>query len=492
MVGLAEATADDPRAAGLGRAPLLTSAAWPVWAPERRLRRLKAARWTVTERAETLARQLPETPVGRQLGWWLALLARGGEGATVEDWARFAPPLIDRFPPERTAAALSEVALRDAERLGEITEQTVEAASKVEITVAIRAGKERRWTLRVAVASEPPHPMTTFQLERRHEFQLGFREAGPADALLLADLESRCPIVMGETSIHFERGERYWDPLRLMEDASVGLASVDGVPAAVSCGAERMVRIGGTLKKMVTVSHLRVLPEHQRKGLWGAANKVLDKYWDHVDGSNAYISVDNLAMQHGFRETPNKWPQIVQRALLDCAALAGPPIGRPATPADAEALARRLNAFHGDEEMFVPYTAQSLAMRVERAPDLYGWDRLRMTEQALVGVWPADAAMRLVTESPSGRSVSLAAVTLDYAFEPGGEAEFAALLRAWCAELARAGMDTLVVYTSPVSPGTGLLTRLARGVEGYFMWTPGIAVPEGASRRGLYTDAIYF
>jgi len=253
-----------------------------------------------------------------------------------------------------------------------------------------------------------------------------------------------------------------------------------------------VVRIGGALKKMVTVSHLRVLPEHQRKGLWGAANKVLDKYWDHVDGSQAYISVDNLAMQHGFTNTPNKWPQIVQRVLLDCAALAGPPAGRPASADDAELIARRLNAFHGEEELFVPYTAQSLAARMQRAPDLYGWDSVRLTDDALVAVWPAGNAMRLVTETGDARTVSVSAVTLDYAFEPGGEAAFERLLRSWCGELAPAGMDTLAIFTSPGSPGTELFGRLARTVEGYFMWTPGIEVPEGAATRGLYTDAVYF
>ena len=447
----------------------------------------------MTERAEALARQLPNTPVGRQLGWWLTTLARGGEGASASDFARYPSPLVDRTPPEqRTAEALREGFRRDAERMGEITEQTVESASDLALTVVVRTVKDRKWALKVAVSAEPPHAMTTFDIERRHDFALGFREAGPADARLLADLESRCPIVMGETSIHFERGERYYDPMRLMEDSSIGLASVDGVPAAVSCGAERQVRIGGALKKMVTVSHLRVLPEHQRKGLWGAANKVLDKYWDHVDGSQAYISVDNLAMQHGFTNTPNKWPQIVQRALLDCAGLAGPPAGRSATAADADRLARQLNAFHGDEELFVPYTAQTLAARMERATDLYGWDKVRLTERAVVGVWPAGNAMRLVTETPAARTVSVSAVTLDYAFESGGEAEFETLLRAWCGELARAGMDTLAIFTSPGSHGTELLGRLARAVEGYFMWTPGIEVPKDAAARGLYTDAVYF
>ena len=199
---------------------------------------------------------------------------------------------------------------------------------------------------------------------------------------------------MGDTSVWFERGASYFDFARLMEDCTIGLASVDGVPAAVSCGAEHAVRVGGAMKQMVTVSHLRVLPEHQRKGLWGAANSVLDKYWPHVDGSAAYISVDNLAMQHGFADTPDKWPQVVRRVELDCAALAGPPAGRTAAPADADEIVRRLNAFHGSEELFVPYTEASFSARMSRAPDLYAWDKIWMTDGALVGVWAAGNALR--------------------------------------------------------------------------------------------------
>ena len=446
----------------------------------------------MSDQAIALTRQLPETPAGRQLAWWLSMLIDKGADAKPADWDRYAPDLRERLGPLQTAEAMREAWRANAARFGEIVGVDLEAATELDATAVIRTANDRRWTIRLTLTPEWPHRMARFDIERKHDFKLGFREAGPEDALLLADLESRCPIVMGDTSIHFERGARYYDPMRLMADSSIGLASVDGVPAAVSCGAERVVRIGGVLKKMVTVSHLRVLPEHQRKGLWGAANKVLDKYWDHVDGSNAYISVDNLAMQHGFQNTPNKWPQVVQRALLDCGALAGPAAGRPASAADADQIAQRLNAFHGEEELFVPYTAQSLAARMDRAPDLYSWDKVRLTEKAVVGVWPAGNAMRLVTETPSGRSVSVAAVTLDYAFEPGGDDELEMLLRAWCGDLARDGMDTLAIFTSPASRGAELLGRLARTVEGYFMWTPGIAVPEGAAACGLYTDAIYF
>ena len=325
-----------------------------------------------------------------------------------------------------------------------------------------------------------------------HDFKLDVREAGPQDAEILADLESRCPIALDDVKLWFDRGEQYFAFSRLMEDCTVGLASVDGAPAAVTCGARHTVLIGGVPKSIVTVSHLRVLPEHQRKGLWGAANRVLEKYWRAVDGSNAYIAVDNAGMQHGFRHTPNKWPIELLWARLDCTRLAGPTFGRPATPRDAPALVTLINAFHGEEEMFVPYTAERFTSRLERASDLYTWDRVWMADGAAVGVWPAGRALRLVTQRRGERGVSEPGVVMDYGFEPGAEAALEALLRAWCGWLADRGMDRLSIFTSPASHGWELITALASEVEAFNMWTPGIDVPPNGGQKGLYVDPIYF
>jgi hypothetical protein len=435
---------------------------------------------------------LPQTPAGAWLAWWVGMLNSGGEGAQASDWDRYSPAVVARVSEPLTAETMRANWQANLNRLGEVTDVAIEKDEACAVVALVKTAKDRRWVVGIEVEAEPPHRMTRFEIERRHEFQLGFREATAADAAILADIERRCPIVLGETSVHFDRGDDYMAATRLMEDCSIGLASVDGVPAAVSCGAEHVVRVGGVLKNMITVSHLRVLPEHQRKGLWGAANKVLDKYRDRTDGSNAYISVDNLGMQHGFADTPNKWPQVVCRIPLDCAALAGAPAGRPATVADAGEIVQRLNAFHDAEEMFVPYTVESFSRRMVRAPDLYAWDRIWMSDGALVGAWAFGNALRMITEVGGERTVSRSGVVLDYAFAPGAESELEALLRAWCGRLAGEGFDTLVIYSSPASPGAALLAQLGRDTERFFMWTPGIEVPPGAEHRGLYVDAAYF
>ena len=447
----------------------------------------------MTDDPDLLVRQIPDTPVGRQLAWWLTTQARDGEGVSAADLDRYGADFLRRVSWDLTVERLVEIFRSDRARLGAITKLDIESAADHAIVVLAHTSKDRKLKISLAVEPAAPNRIDQFRFERVHDFKLEVREAaGPADALIVADIERRCPIVMGDTAVWFDRGERYFDFSRLLEDCTVGLASVDGVPAAVSCGAERVVRVGGELKRLYVVSHLRVLPEHQRKGLWGAANSALSKYWDRTNGSQAYISVDNLGMQHGFQGTPDKWPVVVQRVELDCAALAGPPAGRPATAGDATAIAARLNAFHGAEELYVPYDAEGFARRVERAPDLYGWDKVWLTEGALVGVWPAGQALRTVTETAGVQSVSTPAVVMDYAFAPSAGGEFEALLRAWCGALAAEGVDTLIIYTSPTSPGSALITGLARSTGAFFTWTPGIHPPADAAERGLYTDAAYF
>jgi len=437
--------------------------------------------------------QAPATPAGRQAAWYLGRLHALGEGVSLADHARYAPTMSAPF-----RALASEEAVREdwrtfAARIGAPFEALAFApTSDFALEATVTGAKDRRWKLKLAVEEEAPFRITQQVLERVHDFELVVREAIESDALTLSDLESRCPIELGDTRFWFDRGDRYFDFTRLTEDCTVGLATVDGAPAAMTCGTRHTVRIGGDLKSIITVSHLRVLPEHQRKGLWGAANGVLDKYWPQVDGSNAYIALDNAGMQHGFRHTPDKWPTPLYRVRLSCERLAGPAFGRAATPEDAAMVVGLLNAFHGDEEMFVPYTEARLAARLTRAPDLYGWDKVWLADGALVGVWPAGRAMRVVTERGGVLTHTDPGLVLDYACAPGAEAAFGGLLRAWCGWLAERGLDRLTIFTSPNGPAAGLLTSLADEVEPYNMWTPGLPVPPKAETRGLYVDPIYF
>jgi hypothetical protein len=446
----------------------------------------------MTDQVEAAIALAPDSPAGRQARWCLIRLHQRGEGASLADNERYAPELAAQMRPATSDAEMTEGWNARAAQLGPFATIAFEATSALAVVADITTTNDRHWKFRLAVEATAPHRITQFAWERVNDFELSVREATEADALVLSDLESRCPIVLDDSRLWFDRGDRYFDFARLMDDSTVGLAFVDGEPAAVTCGARHTVRIGGELKPIITVSHLRVLPEHQRKGLWRAANSVLDKYWPTVAGSNAFIAVDNAGMQHGFRHTPDKWPTTVLWADLDTDRLAGPACGRPASAADAEAVTALLNAFHGGEEMFVPYSPRSLTARLERAPDIYGWDKLWLADGAVVGVWPAGRARRLVTEKGGEQSFSEPGIVLDYAYERGAGAAFEALIRAWCGWLAQRGMNRLSLLTSPGSPGADLIRALADHVDEFNHWSPGVPPPADAAQKGLYIDPIYF
>jgi hypothetical protein len=439
-----------------------------------------------------LLNEIPDSPAGEQAKWYLGRLLSKGEGASKHDLERYTPDVARRFTEYESDEKERAQWAGFAARMGEILKVDLEAHSDFSVVARIQTDKNQRWRLKLEVEPERDHRISRHDWERQFEFKLDVRDATLADAPTLADIERRCPIVLGDTKVYFERGADYFAFARLMEEYVIGIASVDGIPAAVTCGAKHTVRIGRVDHPIVTVIHLRVLPEHQRKGLWGAANRVLDRFDDNTDGSNAYISVNNAGMQHGFINTPNKWNTTVLRMQLSASKRAGGSGGRPATRDDAPAIVAMLNAFHARDEMYVPYTVESLTARLARAPELYSWGNVRMTPRAIVGVWPAGDSLCVVTENDGNVTRSRRGVVLDYAFTPGGEEEFIDLLKGWCSSLHERGIDALSIFSSPTSAGVDVIRRLADEVEEYNMWTPGLAVPPDAAERGLYVDPIYF
>ena len=223
---------------------------------------------------------------------------------------------------------------------------------------------------------------------------------------------------------------------------------------------------------MMTAIHTRVLPEHQKKGLWGAVSRILgEKYQLGSVASQGFVSVNNAAMQRGFANTPNKWPLRALRCQLPCEKLAAPPTGRPAKPEDAARIVELLNGCHGEEELYLPYTLETLAARLARAPQEYSWEQVWLTDGAVVGVWPAGESIQVIVERDGQRAVSRRGLALDYGFEDGAEEQLERLLRAWCGRLSERGFDTLSVFTSErsvglrVAAGTGARGRCVRHVD---------------------------
>src|SRR5262249_19577482 len=141
--------------------------------------------------------QAPDTPAGRQAAWYFANLDGFGEGATLADKDRFALP--NAFRDVTTDEAMRNNWRSPAERIGAPPQSLAFTPVPDVIGEAtLTAAKDRRWKLTFGVEEAPPHRIVQLNWERVHDFELGVREAEPADALTLSDLERRCPIVLGD------------------------------------------------------------------------------------------------------------------------------------------------------------------------------------------------------------------------------------------------------------------------------------------------------
>jgi hypothetical protein len=209
----------------------------------------------------------------------------------------------------------------------------------------------------------------------------------------------------------------------------------------------------------------------------------------HPDQEGAYGHTA-LANADGARlGGPGAWSFGFHRAVLDVASMAGEAQGRPATPDDAAAIVEVLNSCHDREEMFVPYTVDSLTARLERAPDLYTWDDVLVGDGAVLGVWTA--GLKVTVQRGAARTNDVRAIVIDHGFVAGAEDEFERLLRAACGALDARGHTELMTLTSDGSPNNALIRALTSRLDP-FMFRMSVPEPRGAEQHGLYVDAVYF
>ena len=81
---------------------------------------------------------------------------------------------------------------------------------------------------------------------------------------------------------------------------------------------------------------------------------------------------------------------------------------------------------------------------------------------------------------------------LDHGCLPGAQSDYEALLRSWCSELDDRGFTNLVTFTSSWSPSYSVLAGLGGEMRPFDLFVFGPECPNGADRRGVYVDLIYF
>jgi hypothetical protein len=240
--------------------------------------------------------------------------------------------------------------------------------------------------------------------------------------------------------------------------------------------------LGGFKHKMRLLKDARGLGARQMLDLAG-----FELHASSRDVFYTYSAVGNDNVQHIYGES--SWSVRPERIVIDTKRSAGPAAGRAATIADGDRVVHLLNRAHGHEEMYVPYTADSLAARLNREPRAYTWQHLRLGERAVLGVWPAH--VNVVRTSGGETTTDDRALVLDYGYEEGAEDELVALLGAECAALSATSSTELAIFTCPQSSAYGGLSALAKRSEPYMIHT-GASPPKDLQERGMYVDQLYF
>ena len=369
----------------------------------------------------------------------------------------------------------------------------------------------RRWNLKATIEAEPPHRVGWVDLDRALLDGMELREATEADDAAIAEVCRNTEIVLRGSTVTIDPGPSYWASVRLMEHPTVLVVTHHGRVVAVHCGVFYPIVYGGEPQFMSQILHSRVLKDYAGMGLWSVMNRRLvnasraHREESARSGSKtfengcAYFATENDATRR-LNGAQSMWSFSPLRVVLRCAELGnGSEDGvgwRHAEPSDAARIAELCNALHAGSELFAPYTAASLRDRLERAPDVYTWRNLLLSERAVVGVWNAGRIHTRRTLAEDGtvakEARTVRGIVLDHGCEPGAEAELEALLRVAARRSGSAGMTDLSIFTSTGTRTFGWLPALGAEIEQYELSTPYTPEPSGAADRGLYVDQIYF
>jgi hypothetical protein len=320
---------------------------------------------------------------------------------------------------------------------------------------------------------------------------VSLRAVTEADADVLAEINRQSPIVMGDETTVYDTDDLFAAE-RLMGTSRAFIAEHDGAAIGLAAGVGVPMRIGNETGLFNYIHRTRVAPSGRGLGVQGALVwATLASTPPGFVGGFAVVHRSNDGM---LRLDPPAlvMPSEPERLSFNMRALAeraGNLEGGAASASDAARIVELINGPHDSEQLFLPYTETSLTERVSRDPSLYGWEHLRLSDRAVVGIW--SNAYRVHRTSDGATSEDQRALMLDFGFESGAEGDFMALLAQTCAELAERGDTELTMLTSPGAPAYELLRPLASRVDGYAMLAGGMMLA-GLEPGPAYLDQLYF
>ncbi len=291
----------------------------------------------------------------------------------------------------------------------------------------------------------PPHRIRGLARAERPA-GVNLRTATEADGAALREIELQTPIVLGETQVVYDRGKDYFAAERLMGNVITHIVEMGGRPVGLTSWVLNEIRLNGTKKTGSYKHRTRLLPEARGRGIRQRLDfEGFEAHAWRRDVFYTYAAAGNETIHRIY--AASDWNVHPQRIVIDTSRQSEPDAGRSSTVADSGRIVDLLNRTHGREELYVPYTADSLAARLEREPGLYSWPHLRLGERAVLGVWPAH--LGVIRTSAGESTTDDRALVLDYGHEEGAEDELIALLQAECSILAESGTTELALFVSP-------------------------------------------
>jgi hypothetical protein len=429
--------------------------------------------------------EIARSPLGDRMHTFIRHLRSHGVNLSSEErsvtWSNTFPGFA--FLPKSLA--------RWSDQLGEFVIDGYERADSFAGAAQLTAPDGRGWRACVVVDEIEPHLIVASAVFSAPE-GVRARLATAADVPVMREIERRTPIADASSRTYYDRGKDYLAGERLMgDDVEMFVVERDGRIVGLGGRAFPPVRVAGHVYRGLYSHRLRLLPEAQGEGVLGPLNAVrmLSKAARHCL-SYSFVAERNEA---AIRSLPGGegefWPLGAARLTIDTAVAAAPPAGRPSEASDARRLVELFNLTHRNEELFVPYTEETLTMRMLRAPDVYSWRHVLIGERAALGVWPAGLGVR--REEEAGVTSDVRALVLDYGCEPDAEDTLLELISAAAGSLKDSGTTELSIFCSEPSPAFPALSRLAKRIEPYIVRCAAPPDPE-LEQRGVYVDQLYF
>jgi len=437
-----------------------------------------------------MPKDIAESPLGERFEFMLKQMRYGDVDLSDE---KLSSVFVTgpNFPPLHMTRTRLQGPIR---RLGEFTVTGYERIGEFMAFANISDTRNRYFCLAIGLEKEEPFRIYAYDLFSDPP-GASARLATESDAEALHQIELKTPLIVENTEITYDRGSDYFQAERLMGNAITFIVEKGGVPVGFRGRVAHNIRIGGNVWNAIYVHRFRLLPEAQRGGIFDKAIRAMYEYHESEYSSTvnyAFMAAGNI-LRSGDKPkqnfTFNHWPVFPERIVIDTEKNAGEPMGIPATSKNATLLATLFNATHDQEELYNPYTVESLTSRLTRESNAYSWGDIVIAKNAALGIWRAGLGVKRETDGSITNDVR--ALVLDFGCDPGAEEELVDLIRSACGILTEEGHTELSIFTSPPSPAYSELAALAKRKEPYVV-SCYIDWPEENKKKGVYVDQLYF